>query len=352
MRMSTDGGATFNTTVGNYPYRYGGSINGTQGSNTYFELGATTVSDPQSVEVILRNMAQVAPTSYESNQFEGSNLCFHGFYDQAEVTNALQIYHSGSGNFTAGELYVIGIRYSKGTTYSSPVGFHAHRTTTQTAGVIPFDTEVLDEGGDYNHLTGVFTAPVGGLYHFYGAATIDSNAGTGDAYIRVNGTQRVRAHSFVSSGTQNDTHSAALTIRLAPGDTVDFETSFALAASVTPWNYFGGFLLNAATSNTAINVIEETGANPNSVIEHANGYVVSNTSAAVTYTVQNDTLVNHDIGTTISIEQAGAGQVTVFAGSGVILRSAASLSTRTQYSVVMLTKVAANTWNMTGDQTP
>lgn len=352
MRLSTDGGATYDATAGNYPYRFDGTATGSQFNQPQFEIGGATVTDPQSNTVTVRNPGQLVPTSYEAAQFEGSVFEFNGFFDQPVVTNALQIFHSGAGNFTSGEVYVVGVRYSKGTSYSTPAAFHASNTLgTGSGGVQALENEVLDEGANYDTATGVFTAPAGGLYHFYGAAVISGGGATGNAYIRVNGVQQVRGHSF-ATGTQNDTHSVALTIRLSPGDTVDFETDFALAASTTAWNYFGGYMLNASTGNAPLPLINETNTSLASVQAHTNGYVVVDSPSLVTYTVNDDTLFNHDIGATITIEQAGAGAVSVVPNAGVTIRSSATTTTRTQYSVIMMTKVAPDTWTVTGDLAP
>ena len=89
-----------------------------------------------------------------------------------------------------------------------------------------------------------------------------------------------------------------------------------------------------------------------SVQAHTNGYVVVDSPSLVTYTVNDDTLFNHDIGATITIEQAGAGAVSVVPNAGVTIRSSATTTTRTQYSVIMMTKVAPDTWTVTGDLAP
>lgn len=238
-------------------------------------------------------------------------------------------------------------------TLSTPVAFHAHLTADAlSSGVIEFDTEDLDEGGDYNTGNGAFVAPMAGVYHFYAGAVIVGGAGTGNLYLRVNTTRRARGHSFGSTGTQNDNHTVLFTVRLEPGDIVDVESSFTASGTTPSWTWFGGYLINAATGNQPLAIHDEPATALNSVEAHANGYVASDSASAVVYTVDDDTLFNHDIGTTISIEQVGLGQVTISAGSGVTLRAAASPSTRAQYSVVMLTKVAPDTWNLTGDLTP
>lgn len=236
---------------------------------------------------------------------------------------------------------------------STPVAFHANRTSASTSagGTLIFDGVDMDEGGDYNPATGIFTAPIAGVYHFYAGAVIDGGDTTGNLFIRVNGTQRVRSHSF-SGSLQNDSHTALLSLRLSPGDTVDVTTSFDVAASTTPWNWFGGYLINASTGNSPLNIVPETSTALNSVLAHSNSYVTVDNASPITYTVDDDTLNNHDIGATITLEQVGTGTLTVAAGPGVSVRSSSTTAARAQYSVVMLTKVAADTWNLTGDLAP
>lgn len=52
------------------------------------------------------------------------------------------------------------------------------------------------------------------------------------------------------------------------------------------------------------------------------------------------------------IEQAGAGQVTIVAGSGVTIRNKADMTLKTaaQYAVVTLKRVAENEWVIGGDR--
>jgi len=76
---------------------------------------------------------------------------------------------------------------------------------------------------------------------------------------------------------------------------------------------------------------------------------VSNASA-VTVTVPPNSSVAFPVGTNLTLIQAGAGQVTVAAGSGVTINSADSaLSTRVQYSSATLTKVGTDEWDIVGD---
>ena len=81
------------------------------------------------------------------------------------------------------------------------------------------------------------------------------------------------------------------------------------------------------------------------------GKAVEITSAsAANVTVPPNSTVAFPIGTIIEVDQLGAGQVTLVAGSGVTLQSAgALLKTRAQYSGVSLRKRAADTWLVVGD---
>lgn len=77
-----------------------------------------------------------------------------------------------------------------------------------------------------------------------------------------------------------------------------------------------------------------------------------NLAGANTLTVPPDSSVAFPIGAQILMDQMGAGQTTVTAGSGVTITSADSLlKTRVQYSGVTLIKVAANAWQLFGDLT-
>jgi len=59
-----------------------------------------------------------------------------------------------------------------------------------------------------------------------------------------------------------------------------------------------------------------------------------------------------EIGASVSIMQEGAGQVVIAPAVGVTIRTASTLTTRAQYSVIELTKIGLNEWIVQGDLTP
>jgi hypothetical protein len=78
---------------------------------------------------------------------------------------------------------------------------------------------------------------------------------------------------------------------------------------------------------------------------------VSNASAN-TLTVPPNSSVAFPVGTTLLVKQAGAGQTTVAAGSGVTVNSrGTALKLAGQYAYATLVKVATDTWDLTGDIT-
>lgn len=74
-----------------------------------------------------------------------------------------------------------------------------------------------------------------------------------------------------------------------------------------------------------------------------------NNASPITATVEADSVVNFPIGTQIRVLQTGAGQVTISPDTGVTVNNANGLKTAAQWSEIMLTKRAANTWVVTGD---
>jgi hypothetical protein len=126
------------------------------------------------------------------------------------------------------------------------------------------------------------------------------------------------------------------------------------------------------TRNTALTVLEDTGwievagekankdltinTRPSSETSYTlalsdRGCMVRPTNpSANTLTVPPNSSVAFPIGTQIIVTQAGAGQTTVVAGSGVTVNSSAGkMKFYGQWSGVTLVKTATNTWTLMGD---
>jgi hypothetical protein len=79
-------------------------------------------------------------------------------------------------------------------------------------------------------------------------------------------------------------------------------------------------------------------------------YVTMTNAGASTFTVPQDSDASFPIGALVTMHQLGAGQVTVTAGTGATLRvSGLTAKARAQYSVLVVQKIAANTWVVRGD---
>jgi len=99
-----------------------------------------------------------------------------------------------------------------------------------------------------------------------------------------------------------------------------------------------------------ISVNAQTGTTYTLVLADASKAVECTNASAITVTVPQNSSVAFPIGTIIEIDQMGAGQVTIAAGTGTTLRSAGSLlKTRAQYSGASIRKQATNTWLVVGD---
>lgn len=78
-------------------------------------------------------------------------------------------------------------------------------------------------------------------------------------------------------------------------------------------------------------------------------YVTITNANPITLTVPNSTLVDFTIGTVITIEQGGAGQIWIVGAGGVTINAYDSgVYTPGQYAVVQLIKKASNTWTLVG----
>lgn len=130
------------------------------------------------------------------------------------------------------------------------VAFHAYRNASRTIGAsftsIIADTELYDLGGNYDTSTGVFTAPVAGIYCF----TVNLNA---------DGTTNTRAIIQISASTYGTVRgidiqgaagadqrfiSATFQVPLALSETVDFLAFLSGNTNVaSPQTYVSGFMI-------------------------------------------------------------------------------------------------------------
>ncbi|MBU3992583.1 MAG: DUF2793 domain-containing protein [Alphaproteobacteria bacterium] len=107
-----------------------------------------------------------------------------------------------------------------------------------------------------------------------------------------------------------------------------------------------------AMARAAVNIAPSTqsGTSYTAVLGDAGGYIQFTNAAAIAFTIPPNSSVAFAVGTVITIEQAGAGVVTITAGAGVTLNSRGSLvDTAGQYAVAQIKKVATDTWTIIGD---
>jgi hypothetical protein len=103
-----------------------------------------------------------------------------------------------------------------------------------------------------------------------------------------------------------------------------------------------------ATAMVAINA--QTGTTYTTVLADDGKLVTCDNASPIALTIPPNGTVAYGIGTQINIMQLGAGVVTITAGAGVTLRSAASkLKTNGQYSVATCCKIATDTWVVIGN---
>lgn len=96
--------------------------------------------------------------------------------------------------------------------------------------------------------------------------------------------------------------------------------------------------------------ITAVASSTNSALTHAQCHLRFTNAGATTYTVQPESSVNFESGTTITLERTTAGAVNIAAGAGVTINSrAGSLAISAQWGVATLRKVAADVWTLYGD---
>ena len=98
-------------------------------------------------------------------------------------------------------------------------------------GTLVFETEDFDIGGNYNTSTGIFTAPIAGIYHFMfrslsatnaaGGVNTSGEAAYGDFYKNGSALAGTRFYAYHSSGgSWHGSFTANSILQLSPGDEI------------------------------------------------------------------------------------------------------------------------------------
>jgi hypothetical protein len=104
--------------------------------------------------------------------------------------------------------------------------------------------------------------------------------------------------------------------------------------------------INSPTTTFSINA--QTGTTYTLALSDRDKFVELNNAAAIALTVPTNATVAFPVGSSMTLVQTGAGQVTV-GGSGVTINGTPGLKLRTQWSSATLYKRATNTWLLIGD---
>lgn len=124
-------------------------------------------------------------------------------------------------------------------------------TGNGTLYTVIFDTEVFDQGNNFNLATSTFTAPFSGIYHFDGAVTITGSTASTGGQVRIVTTGRTFGYEFARAASANDWQGQVSTYaNMAAGDTATLQvisngegadTDDVLGNAIA-FTYFGGKL--------------------------------------------------------------------------------------------------------------
>jgi hypothetical protein len=125
------------------------------------------------------------------------------------------------------------------------VAFDAYRTSTDYSmgdTVIPYDEFIMQIGGGMDLSTGIFTAPIAGIYSFTGTWLDSYTTSVGDVLIRKNGSVIGNAHSYEQTV---GSFGITVLVSLVEGDTVDtyLDGGAITSSSLYKYAHFTGNLI-------------------------------------------------------------------------------------------------------------
>ena len=113
---------------------------------------------------------------------------------------------------------------------------------------------------------------------------------------------------------------------------------------------FDGYASGGHDEDGLVPIFSTNSTGPTLSIQHYNAMLRTTAGSAVSLNVPADATLTFPTGTRIEVMQSGAGQVTIVPAGGVTVRSPGGLlSTASQYSRLVLEKLATNEWLLSGD---
>jgi hypothetical protein len=123
-----------------------------------------------------------------------------------------------------------------------PVYFEARRNAGGTGGdPIRWNVVVLNKGGGYNPITGLFTAPISGVYNI--SFSTHSSGGAMNVRLTRNGSEVDGGWSYVNAVSYNT--SKSMVFNLSQGETVGVRVSSGNMYGLLGYNNFSGFYISS-----------------------------------------------------------------------------------------------------------
>lgn len=126
--------------------------------------------------------------------------------------------------------------------------FHVVRSSSMSAsGVVTYNAAKFNIGSHMNISTGLFTAPISGIYLFTFQCIYESANGFADVYAKLNGTVDSGVWSLRPQNPQQTTFSslpsASILLQLTADDTLGINSTSALYSDGNQWVRFSGCLI-------------------------------------------------------------------------------------------------------------
>jgi hypothetical protein len=244
----------------------------------------------------------------------------------------------------------------------------AYKTTDQTLTttfepITAWDGEYYDDQTAFDPTTGTLTITQAGTYFIQADVVTDLTSGSArsqsEVYLEFNGgevagSRRGMYNRTFGRGTtsasiafpyKHTTGTATFRLMINQTGTDIVILSNAFFSSIT----LGGAQGVQGVSGDAFQVAGETSGRTLVAGDHLN-YIRNTSATAVTYTVPPQSSVAWVDNAEIVFEQAGAGQITIAAGSGVTINSSETLNSARQYAVIGLKRIASDVWTLTGER--